>query len=63
MIFGKKYTLVTDGEKWAVKRKGWLSVKFKSLADGSWWGPDSEGFDYCWGSKEKVELMLRRLEA
>lgn len=56
-----KYTIVTDGEFWAVKRKQWWLTTFLDLEAWPvcfWWGRDSEYFKDCWSTKDKAEKSL-----
>ena len=55
--------LVTDGEKWAIK-KGWLRPKYLDFTRPHlWWFNDDEWFVRCWTNKENAEKWFKRLTA
>lgn len=60
-----KYTVVTDGEKWAVKKTDKEGeVEFLDTQNGGfWWGRDSEHFEDCWTDEATARRDLRRWQA
>ena len=56
--------LVTDGEKWSI-RKGWwfFRVFYDMKTEGFWWSRNSKFFRDCWDSKDAVERIYRRMRA
>ncbi len=57
-----KYSIVTDGEKFALKRTSPLDgAKFLDLDNQRyWWGRTSGCFPCCWGTRERVEVEFHR---
>lgn len=57
-----KYQLVTDGEKWAVKR--WDGCLFYVAQFGTGWGhPDRCCDEWSWVKRETAETWIKRLLA
>lgn len=62
-----KYELITDGDKWAIKKiKGsWHEEEYFAIIGDTifWWNKHSKYFKDCWMEKEKAEMWFRRFTA
>lgn len=59
-----KYEMVTDGEWWSIKRKGWFFTRYHDrFVDNIWWSATECLFTRrCLMPKEEAEKIRDRLK-